>query len=478
MSFMKSLDLQAKISLVLGGVILPTFLIVTVAENKITRPILEDEMRQIGITAGKSLAAEVAAQRLMQLPNPTPRIEERVQELLYTQPNIVRMDVIAKDAITGLPRTVASNIEEDPAAPSPPFPLVDTLTTDYRADELGKGFWEINVPIEQKARDPHGHRKLLGTVRLLISMGFVDQIVLTLWKVTASGATFSVVMLILALGYFLRKTIANDRLLKQAENQNSKLTAQLHDAQRQVMNTEKLAVMGQLTASFAHEIGTPLNAIAGHLQLLKDEITEAEPATVPEADRKVERLEIINGQVSKIEGIVKGFLHSTAKPTSQRQLVDLNQLASQTLAIVAPRIELMGVEARKKLDSSLGPLRVVPLDFEQILLNLVNNSLDSLREKQLREGKDKFRGQLALSTRLEGQWALLTVYDTGEGIKKADLSNVFKPFFTTKAPGEGTGLGLTICQQLARKHGGDLVVDSKEGAWTRISLKIPYQVNT
>jgi signal transduction histidine kinase len=281
------------------------------------------------------------------------------------------------------------------------------------------------------------------------------------------------VCLIAGLSYFLRKTIANDRLLKRAESQNLMLTEQLHDTQRQLMNTEKLAVMGQLTASFAHEIGTPLNAIGGHLQLLQEEI-EGEPR---KDGALKERLEIINGQVAKIEAIVKGFLQSTAKPTSQRQLVDLNRVADKTLGIAGPRLEALGVEVRRDYDRAMGPIRAVPLDLEQILLSLVNNSIDSLKAKA--EANERARLQLEISTQVmedEGrQWAELTVHDTGEGIRKGDLDNIFKPFFTTKRPGEGTGLGLTICRQLAHKHGGVLDIDSKEGAWTRVRLRIPYQ---
>src|ERR1700733_719434 len=95
----RHLDLQAKVSLVLVAVILPTFLIVTVAENKITEPILEDEIRQVGITSGKTLATEIVSSRLLQLPNPTPVIESRLQEILYSQPNIMRIDVVAKDPV-------------------------------------------------------------------------------------------------------------------------------------------------------------------------------------------------------------------------------------------------------------------------------------------------------------------------------------------------------------------------------------------
>jgi signal transduction histidine kinase len=127
----------------------------------------------------------------------------------------------------------------------------------------------------------------------------------------------------------------------------------------------------------------------------------------------------------------------------------------------------------------MGPIRLVPLELEQILLNLLNNSLDSLMAKL--ENREKGRLYLELTTEVvkhQGKnWAQISVYDTGEGIRKVDLKNVLKPFFTTKRPGEGTGLGLTICQQLVQKYGGDLFIDSKEGAWTRVTMRLPYHAN-
>src|SRR5580698_4120021 len=132
---------------------------------------------------------------------------------------------------------------------------------------------------------------------------------------TAIAAASSMIALLVGLGYFLRKTIQNDRKLRVAETQNLQLTEQLHEAERQLMTTEKLAVMGQLTASFAHEIGTPLNAIGGHLQLLREDLGQSVGSDARTAT--TERLAIINGQVTKIESIVKSFLQSTAKPVSQ-----------------------------------------------------------------------------------------------------------------------------------------------------------------
>ncbi len=462
----RHLDLQAKVSLILVAVILPTFLIVTVAENKLTQPILEDEIRQVGVTSGKTLAAEIVSSRLLQIPNPTPAIESRLQETIDAQPNIIRIDVIVKDSVTGAVKTIASNIEDDPT----PFSLVEAVTSEYKTGASGEGLWDITVPIEQRSRDARGLRRLLGSVHLVISMKPVENILRTLWKTTASAAALSVLTLFIALSYFLRKTISNDRKLQQAKSENVQLTEQLHDAQRQIMNTEKLAVMGQLTASFAHEIGTPLNALGGHLQLLEADLGGAQG----------ERLAVINGQLAKIADIVTGFLQSTARPSSQRQLGDVNRLVDKTLGLVGPRSESLGIEVRRELQREMGPIRIVPLDLEQILLNLVNNSLDSLEEKLGARPKSRLSLEIATQAVADGegkQWAQVTVYDTGEGIKKTDLKSIFKPFFTTKRPGEGTGLGLAICQQLSHKYGGSLEIDSKEGSWARVTLRIPYEVN-
>lgn len=466
----RRLDLQAKISLVLFSVIVPTFVIVTVAENQFTQPVLEEELRQVGVNAGKTLANEILSERWLSLPDPGPTIERAIQEVSYAQPNLLRIDVVAKDA-KGVVKTIASNIEEDPGTAPPEFALVESITSEFKTDDHVGGYWDISVPIEAKAG-----RKLLGTVHVMVSTKLVKRVVGTLWRTTVIAAILSMITLFVVLTYFLRKTIANDRALRKAETENLVLTEQLHDAQRQIMNKEKLAVMGQLTASFAHEIGTPLNAVGGHLQLLAGELRESD---LPPAlrEKTEERIGVVQGQLDRIAGIVKGFLQSTAKPPSQTQLVDLNRLVDKTLGIVAPRAEALGVEVRKHWDEHLGPVRAVPLDLEQIFLNLLNNSLDSLQSKKTNAGGHP-RLALEVSTerqKLRGKsWVRISVHDTGEGIPKEDLPRVLKPFYTTKPPGQGTGLGLTICEQLAHKHGGELEVDSKQNAWTRVSLKLPY----
>ena len=467
------LDLQAKISLVLLAVIVPTFVVVTIAENKLMKPIMAEQMKQMGITSATTLTTEIATEKLLGKPNSSTLIEGRLQELLYLQPSVRRMEVFTRENEVAMPKLIASSVEAEPGETIQIPPLVDAVSAEIKSGELGGHDWEIYVPIFQKHKDPKAPKKLLGVVRVLVSLNLVGKMINSLWETTATAAAVSVVLLILALSYFLRKTIANDRLLKRAETQNLQLTEQLHETERQLMNTEKLAVMGQLTASFAHEIGTPLSAIGGHLQLVKEEVTHS----IGLADGLDERLGIIDGQLSKIEQIVKSFLQSTAKPTSQRQLVDPNAIVDQTLRIVRPRTDAMMVEVRRQFDRNMGPIRIVPVDLEQMLLNLVNNSLDSLRAKA--ENRESIKRVLELTTSVlqvnAKAWAVISIYDTGEGIPKTDLIKVFKAFYTTKRPGEGTGLGLTICSDLAKKYGGILEVDSKEGVWTQVTIKLPYQ---
>ncbi|MBL7715228.1 MAG: hypothetical protein JNL01_07135 [Bdellovibrionales bacterium] len=461
------MDLQTKVSLILTAVVVPTFVIVLSVQNQFASPILKDELKQLGISTGRSLARLIVSRRWLQSPDAGKLIESAVQEIASTQPNIIRIDVIIRDSVTNEIKIMGSNFENDSTNTTRTLgPYSDQIQAEIVTDDDDDESWDIYVPIEQRFRDVKLQRKFYGVVHIVVSLKFISRLIDAFERVAAGAAAFSVVSLILLLSYFLRRTLENDRRLREAETQNIQLSEQLHEAERQLMNSEKLAVMGQLTASFAHEIGTPLNAVGGHLQLLKEE-----------SGIDSERIQIIGDQLNKIEGIVRNFLQSTAKPSSQRQLVDVNKIVDRTLGIVRPRIEAIGVDIRKELDREMGPIRAVPVEIEQILLNLVNNSLDSMKSKKAKKDRSRALLEVSTSMRQEGgrDWAFVEIYDTGEGIGKADLENVLKPFFSTKGPREGTGLGLTICQELARKYGGDLEIDSKEGVWTRVTLKVPYQ---
>ncbi|MEK6577913.1 MAG: hypothetical protein AABZ55_01685, partial [Bdellovibrionota bacterium] len=158
---LRRMDLQAKVSLVLAAVIIPTFLIVTIAQNKLTQPLLEEEIRQIGINAARTLGAEIVSSRLISLPQPGPAIETRMQDILYSQPNIVRIDVLVRDSLTGIVKNIASNIDDESSPPSQVWTVAESVTSEFKIDESSGRFWEITVRIEQKSRDPHGPKRIL-----------------------------------------------------------------------------------------------------------------------------------------------------------------------------------------------------------------------------------------------------------------------------------------------------------------------------
>ncbi len=475
---LKHIDIQTKIIIVLLSVILPTFLGISLFQYQITRPILEEEWRQIGLSTAELIATKVVSQRWLTRADATAVIENEIQSQLYLQPSVTRIDVIAReenDPLKG--KLIASNVEDETAQLTG-ISLVEASETEFFREE-DSPFWRVRVPILTLAKTKSA-RKVLGMVQVEVSLKSVSRLMQALSRIIVIGAGTSVMILVVLLSYFLRKTVANERRLRIAESKNEALTSQLDETQRQLMNSEKLAVMGQLTARVAHEIGTPLNAISGHLELLQEDLADVSlPNLHPGRKAPGERIQILSGEVHRIETIVKDLLHTTSKPTSENQLVDPNAIVEKTIELLKPRLDAMRVELVKELNRDLPPLLATPLDFEQVLLNLINNSLDSIKQKKLHEPEEVMRITIVSSGKKEKgkNWVVLSVRDTGEGIPKDHLRNVLKPFFTTKGPGGGTGLGLPICEGIAKKYGGRLHIESREGAWTEVTLEVPYREN-
>jgi signal transduction histidine kinase len=473
----RALDLQSKIVLVLVLVIVPIFVLVTLAQYQLARPVLEEEWKQLGISTGERIALKIVSNRWLQRPDSSKLVEAEILAEIYRQPSLSRIDVLVRDPVTGNRKLLASNYDEEPSAQALHPEWVDRPTFSYSPGENEDDpYWDIYVPIRPVGATKNKADDVLGMVHVEVTTRSLTRLLGGFWKLTLAGALASVVLLIITLSYFLRRTMGQERRLKRAEHQNLELSRQLHDMQRQLLNREKLAVMGQLTANFAHEIGTPLNAIGLHLQLLRAELS-APPAASGKAKSPEERVDIIVGEVQRIEAIVQSFLHTTSKPPTQRQLTDVNEIVDRSLEVVLPRLDALSVTVDRRLRRDLGPLRVVPLEIEQCLQNLLTNALDSIEAK--RRKQPRYRPKLTVETRLETlrgrDWLQLIVEDNGSGIAKEHLKEVMKPFFTTKSPGEGTGLGLAITRQIVERHGGTLALDAKLGAWARVVVTLPYR---
>jgi two-component system NtrC family sensor kinase len=241
--------------------------------------------------------------------------------------------------------------------------------------------------------------------------------------------------------------------IAERKEQLEEANLQLFEMQRQLTQLERLAAAGQLAAQFAHEVGTPLNLISGHVQLLRARASD---------ERTIKRLDIIAGQIERITNIVRSMLASTRRPQPQIERVDLNALITRILDATQPTLVARNVELMTNMSEDLPPVAADPDQLQQVFINLINNSLDAMPEG----------GQLQVRTARDGLDDLIELTDSGEGIKDEQLDLIFEPMFTTK-PGGGTGLGLTVVKQIINEHNGSVDVESEPGRRTTFRIRLP-----
>jgi two-component system, NtrC family, sensor kinase len=230
----------------------------------------------------------------------------------------------------------------------------------------------------------------------------------------------------------------------------------LFETQLRLSRSERLAAVGQIAASLAHEIGTPLNAISGHLRLLA--------RNHPHDQDTQRRVEIINSQIDSVVKSVRSLLARTQRPRPALEPLDLNELIRELLWLVQPTLEAHAIDVRVNLNNDL-PL--VPGDRDsllQLFLNLTNNSIDAMPNG----------GRLEITTRLDrmARRAELLFSDSGVGIQPSAIEHLFEPMWTTKAA--GSGFGLAIANEIAIEHGGkiEIVTGQREGAAFRLTLPV------
>ncbi|WP_229236226.1 sensor histidine kinase [Emticicia sp. TH156] len=280
-------------------------------------------------------------------------------------------------------------------------------------------------------------------------------------------------------------TAQNEMLEKQVAERTAELARSLDDlkkTQTQLIQSEKLASLGELTAGIAHEIQNPLNFVNNFSELSKELIDELqEERARPERDEALEEellgdiaqnLEKINHHGKRASSIVRGMLEHSRSSTGKKEPTDINAMAEEYL-----RLAYHGIRAKDKsfnadfktdLDANLPKVPVIAQDFGRVLLNLINNAFYAIKDM---EGK----GQVIVQTRQTGNQIEIKVTDNGVGIPDAVKSKIFQPFFTTKPTGQGTGLGLSLAYDIITKgHGGTLNVETKEGEGTTFVIKLPY----
>jgi PAS domain S-box-containing protein len=232
-------------------------------------------------------------------------------------------------------------------------------------------------------------------------------------------------------------------------------TSEERRMQQQLVQSGKLAAIGELAAGVAHEINNPLFAILGLTEFL---LKEAEPGS-----KSLQRLELIQQTGLEIKEIVRALLDFARENAEERQVVPLEDVVQATVDLVRRTNAHKGIELVDSYDASAAPVTASPNQLKQIFLNLIANARQAMPNG----------GTVAVDVRQDGDWVLATVGDDGPGIEPAVLERIFEPFFTTKRATGGTGLGLSVSLGIAEAHGGSLTASSEPEQGATFTLRLP-----
>ena len=262
---------------------------------------------------------------------------------------------------------------------------------------------------------------------------------------------------------------------------------ELRNAQDRLLQTEKLASLGQLTAGIAHEIKNPLNFVNNFAELSVELLAELRAAMQqagldPALRAELEELcAMLSDNLAKVtahgkraDSIVRNMLAHSREGGGERRRVDVNALLEETLGLAwhGARAEHPGfnVTIEKRLDANVGELDLFPQEFARVLLNLFGNAFHAVQQKHT----PGFQPHLLVATHATPAGVAVTIRDNGTGIPEAVRSHIFEPFFTTKPPGQGTGLGLSLSHDIVvQQHGGQIAVATEPGAWTEFTITLP-----
>ncbi|HEV8082345.1 MAG TPA: ATP-binding protein [Chitinophagaceae bacterium] len=280
-----------------------------------------------------------------------------------------------------------------------------------------------------------------------------------------------------------QKEKANVLLQHQKEKIESTLS-ELKSTQAQLIQSEKMASLGELTAGIAHEIQNPLNFVNNFSEVsneLIDEMNveldkgEIEEAKAIAADVK-QNLEKINHHGKRADAIVKGMLQHSQSSSGKKEPTDINALCDEYL-----RLSYHGLRAKDKsfnatiktdFDKSIGKINIIPQDIGRVILNLFTNAFYVVNEKK-KQQPEGYEPTVSVSTKKINDNVEITVSDNGNGIPQKIIDKIFQPFFTTKPTGQGTGLGLSLSYDIIKTHGGEIKVESKESEGTTFTIQLP-----
>ncbi len=263
-----------------------------------------------------------------------------------------------------------------------------------------------------------------------------------------------------SLNLMLRRLEENKEELKTHIASLEEANRELKRAQEEIVRSEKLASVGRLATGIAHEIGNPIGIVLGYLELLDGEM-------LSEEERK-DFLGRIASEITRINEIIRQLLDFSRSSTGQKGPTEVHLLLTETINMLKPQPMMAGIETRCILEAEHDTVLADPNQLKQVFLNIVMNAADAMRSMG-----EKKAGTLTITTRNVEHLLELRFTDTGPGIPQEDLSRIFDPFYTTKEPGRGTGLGLSVCYRIVEGLGGSIRAENSPDHGATIIVDIP-----
>ncbi len=363
--------------------------------------------------------------------------------------------------------------------------LLTTLYKEQNKNDSALYYQDIAISIADSVYGPERMQRLqLLTVSLkekeqkdqLEKEGFENRIRMLLLL-----SALTVCILIAFLLYRNNRTKQRSNIILE------KTLKELRSTQAQLIQSEKMASLGELTAGIAHEIQNPLNFVNNFSEINKDLLNEMkkeiDAGSFSEAKDIagdiISNEEKINYHGKRADAIVKGMLQHSRKSEGAKEPTDINALADEYF-----RLAYHGFRAKDKsfnakletdFDPAVGKINVVPQDIGRVLLNVINNAFYAVweKEKENQDQKLPYEPQVLVITKKKGETFSITVKDNGTGIPQNIVDKIFQPFFTTKPTGQGTGLGLSLAYDIVKAHGGEINVNSYPGEGTELVILIP-----
>ena len=473
----------------------------------LARRAIEEDLQNRAIVYAREVAAAIGRGRELES---GPELHQLIVRLLEIRTSVLQLDVLAYDA-DGL-TLVASNEPRSQLS----FNWSDAedvqrgRVISRAVSRGGEHHWEVMAPITLEGA-------VAGAVAVKFSAQRSDELIgrIQFWALTLAGASLALmgVLMTVAIQYVVDRPIrrfmdaisaaADDgapapvtvtttdefgvlarhfnemvaRIARFSEElrtriaeatgeldhrvrQVEQLNVLLYEMQRRLSHAERLALSGRVMAEVAHEVGTPLHSVAGHLELLRRDL----PPNLLSED-VTRRLGIIETQVARVIEIISRLLDATRRVPGEPTAVDLNALVRDTAELVRPGLAGARLTLEVRTEPGLPTVLGQRDQLQQVILNLLTNAIDATPPD----------GSVTMTTRgRAGQEEVeIAIADTGHGISAADRRHIFEPFFSTKEAGHGTGLGLFITAEIVREHKGRIEVDSDEGSGATFRVCLP-----